>query len=84
MLGPKIYMAEFDNALKSLNNNKVTGTYNFRVEILKTLGGATTEILFKFISECHEEGTVPPDFIDSRTIIIPKKGNALDLSLIHI
>ena len=80
MLGPTISRAEFDKALKRLNrpNNKATGTDNIPAEILKNLGEPTKEHLFKFISESYEEGTVPSDFIDSRTITIPKKGKALD------
>ena len=70
ILGPPISMAEFDKALKRLNraNNKATGTDNIPAEILENLGEVTKEHLFKFISECYEEGMAPSDFINSITI----------------
>ena len=78
MLGFLTSRAEIDNALKSLNNDKTTGTANTPAEILKNLEEAAKEHLVKFINKCYEEGTVPSDFIGSRTIINPMKDNFLD------
>lgn len=79
MIGPPISKEEFNSALNDLNNGKAVGTDNIPAEILKEIGESTKGYLFKLIKEYYEEGTEPPtDLLNSKTVIIPKKGPALD------
>lgn len=41
----------------------------------KHSGEETRDILFKTVEKMYREGIVPKDFTQSRTILIPKKGN---------
>ncbi|KAI5755057.1 hypothetical protein M8J77_013699 [Diaphorina citri] len=76
--GPSIIIEEFSKAMKDLNDKKATGLDEIPGEILKNLDEKTEEALFKIISNCYEGGTLPDDFIKSKTITLPKKGNATD------
>lgn len=80
MKGPPIDDNEFNKALKELSDKKATGVDGIPAEILKSLDDKTKKSLFKFISSAYEHGSLLPDFIQSRTITIPKKGNATECS----
>lgn len=80
MKGPPIDDDEFNKALKELSDKKATGVDGIPAEILKSLDDETKKSLFRIISSAYEHGSLPPDFIQSRTITIPKKGNATECS----
>jgi len=40
-----------------------------------SIQGKKRDILFKMVEKTYREGIVPKDFTQSRTILIPKKGN---------
>uniref|UniRef100_A0A8D8Y198 Craniofacial development protein 2 n=1 Tax=Cacopsylla melanoneura TaxID=428564 RepID=A0A8D8Y198_9HEMI len=80
MIGPPIDRSEFDNALKALSDKKATGIDEIPGELLKNAGEEMKNCLFELIKEIYEEGEIPEDFIKSKTITIPKKGNATECS----
>lgn len=77
--GPEIIKDEFNQTLRDLCDKKSTGL-DIPSEILKNLDEKTGKDLFEIIKKCYEEGSIPEDFIKSKTIILPKKGNATDCS----
>lgn len=77
--GPTITYQEFKRA-NELNDKKATGIDDIPGEILKNLDNKTEKMLFKIISDCYEDGIVIEDFVKSKTIFLPKKGNASDCS----
>uniref|UniRef100_A0A8D8RMY9 Craniofacial development protein 2 n=1 Tax=Cacopsylla melanoneura TaxID=428564 RepID=A0A8D8RMY9_9HEMI len=78
MKGDKITEEEFYEALVYLNDKKATGADGIPAEILKNMDQKTEKSLFDIITECYENGTIPLDFIQSKTITLPKKGNATE------
>lgn len=78
--GPEILKSEFTKSLKDLCDKKATGVDNIPAEILKNLDSNTEKLLFDVIKECYNKGTLPEDFVKSKTITLPKKGNASDCS----
>lgn len=76
--GPEILKSEFTKSLKDLCDKKATGVDNIPAEILKNLDSNTEKLLFDVIKECYNKGTLPDDFVKSKTITLPKKGNASD------
>ncbi|KAF0748901.1 craniofacial development protein 2-like [Aphis craccivora] len=78
MKGPEITKNEFNRALRDLSNKKSTEIDDIPSEILKNLDGKTEKDLFEIIKKCYEEGSILEDFIKSKTITLPKKGNATD------
>lgn len=76
--GPEIMRSEFDKALKELTEKKAAGIDDIPAELLKNMGEEYEEKLYKIIKECYNTGTLPPDFIKSKTITLPKKGNATE------
>uniref|UniRef100_A0A8D9DT62 Craniofacial development protein 2 n=1 Tax=Cacopsylla melanoneura TaxID=428564 RepID=A0A8D9DT62_9HEMI len=80
MKGPPIDENEFNKALKEISDRKATGVDGIPAEILKSLDDKTKKSLFKIISNAYENGSLPSDFIQSRTITIPKKGSATECS----
>jgi len=75
---PNITRDEFDVALRCLKDKKSTGVDKIATEVLKTLYETTANQLFTIITDCYENGILPVEFIKSKTITIPKKGNAND------
>jgi len=73
--GPSLIRTDFDCALNTLKDKKATGIDNIP-DILKNLHELTKSLLFKIINECYETEKLPKDFIKSKSITIPKKGNA--------
>jgi hypothetical protein len=63
-----------------LSDKKSTGFDDIPSEILKNLDEKTGENLFEIIKKCYEEDSIPKYFIKSKTITLPKKGNATDCS----
>ncbi|KAI5717312.1 hypothetical protein M8J77_003669 [Diaphorina citri] len=79
-LGAEITKDEFFNAMIDLKEKKATSNDSIPAEIIKNLGNKTDDILFNIIKECYKSGKIPEDFIKSKTITIPKKGNATECS----
>uniref|UniRef100_A0A8D8U352 Craniofacial development protein 2 n=1 Tax=Cacopsylla melanoneura TaxID=428564 RepID=A0A8D8U352_9HEMI len=78
--GPPITREEFELGIKTLNEKKAAGIDDVPAEVLKCIDESTKEKLFKIISDCYETGEIPSDFVKSKCITIPKKGNANDCS----
>lgn len=77
-LGPSLSKEEFELAIKTLTDGKATGVDEIPAELLKTLDDTTKEKLYQLLREIYETGKLPTDFVESKCITIPKKGNATD------
>lgn len=76
--GPEILWSEFNKALSDLTDKKATGIDNIPAELLKNIDDKTKSQLFEFTKDCYINGKLPNDFVKSKTITLPKKGNASD------
>ncbi|KAI5739387.1 hypothetical protein M8J77_018683 [Diaphorina citri] len=79
-LGPEILRSEFNKSLKELTDKKATGIDQIPAEVLKNLGRKTEDKLFNIINNCYNNGTIPSDFIKSKTITLPKKDDIVILA----
>jgi len=70
--------SEFIKAIHDLKSNKAAGIVEIPAELWKNSGEETRNILFKMVEKTYREGLIPKDFTQSRTILIPKKGNPTD------
>lgn len=78
--GPSITKEEFETALKTLSEKKATGIDEIPAEMLKCMNESTKDKMFKIVNDCYETGEIPKDFVQSKCITIPKKGNANNCS----
>lgn len=78
--GPEILRTEFNNSLKELSDKKATGIHNIPTKIHKNIDEKTENIIFEKNKECYNEGKLPDDYVKSKTITLPKKGNVSDCS----
>ncbi|KAI5644176.1 reverse transcriptase (RNA-dependent DNA polymerase) domain-containing protein [Phthorimaea operculella] len=76
--GPRITWDEFVKALKSLSDKKAPGKDDIPAELFKYCGTNTKKQLYNIICTCYETGNLPEDFCTSKTIFLPKKGNATE------
>lgn len=76
--GPSIIRSEFDNALEKLKNKKAAGPDLIKSELLKNADEEVKNILFNKIQNCYLTGNIPSDFMISKLVTIPKKGNATE------
>lgn len=79
-LGPPITRDEFNFAMRNLSEKKATGVDEIPAEILKNIDDNTKDELFRILKQCYQTGILPTEFIKSKCITIPKKGNASDCS----
>jgi hypothetical protein len=79
-LGPPITREELYKALINLRNKKATEIDEIPAEVLKNLDNSTTEKIFNIITDCCEKGKILNDFVTSKCITIPKKGDTNECS----
>jgi hypothetical protein len=77
-LGPSIMREEFDSALKSLQAGKAAGNDGIYIDFIKYSNcDVLTDEIFEIITQMYNTGSIPTDFMISKTVTLPKKLNTL-------
>jgi hypothetical protein len=79
--GPPIMKDEVRQAIKSIKNNKATGSDGIAAEMIRSLDELGVDVFTKLINNIYDTGEIPEDLTKSIFIALPKKPGATECEL---
>lgn len=76
---PNISIAEIENALAEMKNNKSPGDDGIAIESIKQGGNTLLHAIKTLFNTCLEEGVIPSKWNNASTVVLYKKGDITKL-----